>query len=80
LNLCTSCGTDFASVSAFDRHRIGKHLFTFAEGLAMSPPRLDGRRCMDADEMRLAGLERHGRGRWSVVADAGRIAAWAEAA
>jgi len=35
---------------------------------------------MDVDEMRLAGMERDGRGRWVVVADKSRIAAWAEAA
>jgi hypothetical protein len=55
MNLCRSCGHDFAGVSAFDRHRIGTHDYTYAEGLRMEPLREDGRRCMNTDEMADAG-------------------------
>jgi hypothetical protein len=51
LNLCRSCGCDFASVSGFDRHRAGSYQYTFSEGLELDPLREDGRRCLDADEM-----------------------------
>jgi hypothetical protein len=60
LNGCSGCGTDFASVSAFDRHRVGKF-----EPLE--------RRCMDETEMVAAGLELDPRGRWRIAADAERI-------
>lgn len=45
-NLCRSCGIDFGSVKAFDKHRVGKHEYLYDE---VHP---DGRRCMSADEMR----------------------------
>jgi hypothetical protein len=81
LNLCRSCGCDFASVSAFDRHRVGVHEYTYSEGLKLEPPREDGRRCMDADELAGAGMERDPRGRWRIAADAERARrAFAEAA
>jgi hypothetical protein len=64
MNFCTTCGLDFASVAAFDAHRVGKHAYTFSEGLRMDPPREDGRRCLDPDEMKRAGWKRDGRGRW----------------
>jgi hypothetical protein len=64
VNLCRSCGQDFGSVSAFDRHRVGKHAFTFTEGLRLDPPREDGRRCLDTDELALAGWHRDSHGRW----------------
>jgi hypothetical protein len=72
VNLCRSCGCDFASVRAFDAHRAGVHGFTLVEGLAMQPPREDGRRCLDSDEMRGRGLVPDPRGRWSLLADAER--------
>lgn len=50
-NECCSCGLDFGSVSAFDRHRIGVHEYTYREGLHMEPERLDGRRCLDESEI-----------------------------
>jgi hypothetical protein len=53
---CTTCGRDFAADTYFDRHRIGRHAYTFSEGLKLDPPREDGRRCMDDDELRAAGL------------------------
>lgn len=77
MNLCRACNTDFASVAAFDRHRVGKHAFTFSEGLKMNPPRDDGRRCLDADEMKAVGLELDQHGRWRLAADAERITRWA---
>jgi hypothetical protein len=67
LNLCR-CGCDFASVSAFDRHRTGSYEYTFAEGLELDPSRDDGRRCLDADEMLEAGMVPDVRGRgWSLT-------------
>jgi hypothetical protein len=55
LNFCRSCNTDFASVSAFDRHRAGVHAYTYGEGIGLDVAREDGRRCLTADEMRAAG-------------------------
>jgi hypothetical protein len=49
----------------FDRHRTGQHEYTFAEGLEMDPPREDGRRCLDAEEMTALGWVLDKRGRWS---------------
>jgi hypothetical protein len=80
LNLCTTCKADFASVSAFDKHRVGKHAYTYLEGIKMDPPREDGRRCLDSDEMLERGMELDSRGRWAIVADGARLRAWAKAA
>jgi hypothetical protein len=66
LNLCTACELDFASVSAFDRHRVGSHAYDFPEGLDFDPPREDGRRCLDEQEMSESGMEKNARGRWSL--------------
>lgn len=51
MNLCTTCGLDFGSVSAFDRHRVGTHEYTLWEGLRRDPPQDNGRRCLDISEM-----------------------------
>src|SRR5579883_2762651 len=67
MNLCTVCGEDFASLAAFDRHRVGRHAYSYRQGLRREPPREDGRRCLDPDEMRKAGLERDGRGHWRIA-------------
>ena len=68
MNLCRSCGEDFGSVTAFDAHRVGKHTYTFAEGLKMEPPREDGRRCLAVDEMLHSGrFTRNEYGRWSLM-------------
>jgi hypothetical protein len=67
LNLCTACRRDFSSVSAFDRHRIGKHSHDFVEGLRLGFE--DGRRCLDEDEMRSAGMALGRRGRWTITRD-----------
>jgi hypothetical protein len=32
MNLCRCCSTDFASVAAFDRHRVGVYMYTRAKG------------------------------------------------
>jgi hypothetical protein len=71
MNLCRRCGTDFASVAAFDRHRTGSHEYRF------SFERLDGRRCMSEDEMLTARMELDPRERWTLAQDADRIATWA---
>lgn len=73
-NYCRGCGSDFASVAAFDRHRVGVHAYTYSEGVRMQQPmREDGRRCLDAAEMTAAGMELDGRGRWRIPKDAERI-------
>jgi hypothetical protein len=64
MNLCRSCGHDFASVKAFDAHRTGKHAYTHREGLLLNPSRDDGRRCLTPSEMRTAGWETNRWGRW----------------
>ena len=58
MNLCRACGEDFSSVEAFDRHRIGKHEYTW------SPEREDGRRCLAPDELEALAWEQNERGRW----------------
>jgi hypothetical protein len=62
LNRCTACGEDFGSVELFDRHRIGRHAYDFAQGLELGLE--DGRRCLDAGEMRERGWSLTQRGRW----------------
>jgi hypothetical protein len=62
MNLCCACGEDFGSVELFDRHRVGKHVYDFAEGLEMGFE--DGRRCLDPSEMDSAGWRLNSRGRW----------------
>jgi hypothetical protein len=64
VNLCSSCGLDFGSVDLFDRHRVGVHAYSFAEGFALDPPREDGRHCLDVNEMAKAGWRLNRRGRW----------------
>ena len=61
LNGCSGCRLDFASLAAFDRHRIGRQEYDF------SAERLDGRRCMDEGEMIEAGMELDRRGRWTIA-------------
>jgi len=62
VNLCTSCQQDFGSVELFDRHRVGRHAYSFAEGLEMGLE--DGRRCLDPTEMDSAGWRLNSRNRW----------------
>ena len=56
-NLCRSCDKDFASVSAFDRHRTGDHELDY-------PEQEEGRRCRNEQEMIEAEMERDRSGRW----------------
>jgi hypothetical protein len=53
-NYCCGCGLDFASVTAFDKHRVGKH----------DP---DERRCLDVAEILNAGMELDPRGRYRLI-------------
>jgi hypothetical protein len=62
MNVCRRCRQLFGSVELFDRHRVGRHAYTFAEGLEAG--REDGRRCLDIEEMEEAGWRLNGRGRW----------------
>jgi hypothetical protein len=81
MNLCRSCGQDFASVRLFGAHRIGGHDYTYSEGVKMEPMREDGRRCLGVDEMQAKGWALDARGRWSdpakIAADADRLEALA---
>ena len=67
-NQCGQCFLDFSSVEGFDRHRVGSTEFTFIEGMRMNPPREDGRRCLDEDELRARGFAQDKRGLWGEVA------------
>jgi len=69
-NYCVSCGVDFASIKAFDKHRVGVHEYLFSEGLRMDPPRENGRRCLDESELPAAGMERDEHGCWRLAANA----------
>jgi hypothetical protein len=64
LNGGSGCGQDFTSTTLFDRHRVGTYEYTLEEGLKLDPSREDGRRCLDAEEMRAKGWELNDRGRW----------------
>jgi hypothetical protein len=61
---CRECGEVFASDSGFDKHRVGKHAYTFREGLKMDPFREDGRRCLDTDELAEKGWRKDKYNRW----------------
>ena len=61
LNFCSSSEEDFASVAAIDQHRVGKHAYTYSEGVKMTPMREDGRRCLHPSDV---GVTLDGRGRW----------------
>jgi hypothetical protein len=77
---CPSWGLDSSSTAAFDRHRVGLHAYLFAEGLAFDPPREDGRRCLDVDEIRALGMLIDGRGRWALVPSKKQLAGLARIA
>ncbi len=59
-NLCRCCERDFASVTAFDRHRTGDHELVY-------PERDEGRSCRDESEMIEAEMERDRSGRWRIT-------------
>jgi hypothetical protein len=80
LNLCGSCRRDFTSLELFDAHRVGKHKYSYSEGLELSPIREDGRRCLSDDEMTGRGWLRDVRRRWLNLARAERGRRLAEAA
>ncbi len=61
MNYCRSCSTDFSSVTAFDRHRVGAYAYPW------NPDREDGRRCLVAGELIDAGMELDSRGRWRIA-------------
>jgi hypothetical protein len=61
---CSGCSQDFTSLSLFDRHRVGLFEYTLEQGLKLDPPRENGRRCLDSDEMRAKGWAQDGNGRW----------------
>lgn len=63
MNRCRGCEADFGSVGAFDRHRVGRHAYTFAEGLDEFG-RENGRRCLDSDELEAKGWRQDSHGRW----------------
>lgn len=63
-NWCRACEQDFSSVRTFDQHRVGKHEYTYSEGIKFEPMVEDGRRCLTEDEMLLLGLRPDKRGRW----------------
>jgi hypothetical protein len=73
-NVCRGCGLAFSSLEIFDRHRIGRHAYSYADGLNLDPALEDGRRCLDENEMLARGWVRDGRGRWTDPARSGRAA------
>jgi hypothetical protein len=75
LNECSTCRLDFASLSAFDAHRVGKYPQTgpseYRDRLATGLVPVDedwrpehGRRCLSEDELRERGFRTDKRGRW----------------
>jgi len=64
VNQCGACGEDFGGLELFDRHRVGVHEYTFKEGMGMTPPREDGRRCLEVEEMEERGWQETARGQW----------------
>ena len=71
MNLCRACEADFASLAAFDRHRVGKH------GYLASPERPDGRRCLETKEIMEAGFELDEAARWRLALTEARAASLA---
>lgn len=72
-NGCRACGQDFAGLSYFEAHRVGRHDYTLSEGLRMDPATEDGRRCLTVDEMTEKGWALNDRGRWFSPAAAERM-------
>ena len=50
-NYCASCDRDFYGLDGFDAHREGR----FEYGWSLEKP--DGRRCLNADELRAKGYD-----------------------
>ena len=72
-NQCGACGLEFASVQAFDRHRVGVHAYTLAEGFRMVPVREDGRHCLTESELADIGIVPDRRGVLQDAANADRV-------
>jgi hypothetical protein len=58
MNVCDNCGQDFASVTAYEKHRVGVHAYE------ASADRPDGRRCRTEPELIELGMTRDSRSRW----------------
>ena len=55
MNQCGACGLDFGSLTAFDKHRVGRH-----EPLE--------RRCLTLEELEQKGFVQNHYGRWTLAA------------
>ena len=73
MNVCSACGQDFGSLSAFDAHRLGKYPQTgpseYLERLRIGLTAADwtpeqGRRCLEPEEMTGRGWKQDPNGRW----------------
>jgi len=73
MNLCMSCGKDFAGANSFDAHRVGRHSYTYSEGVKMEPIREDGRRCLSVEEIEALGYEKNDQDRWFHAASAKQV-------
>lgn len=71
MNLCRACNQDFSSVKNFDRHRVGKHEYLF------SADHLDGRRCLDIEEMTNLGWTFNERKQWHDPIETSSTRLWA---
>jgi hypothetical protein len=76
MTTCRECGKDFGGVSSFDAHRVGKHEYTYSEGLKQDTPVEDGRRCLSTREMTTYGVRKgvpvftlNKYGTWSLTGD-----------
>ena len=71
LNACCACGHDFAGLTYFDQHRVGRYE-PLESGAARIPEAgtAPGRRCLDEEELEAKGLSLDGNGRWTAVAKA----------
>jgi len=72
MNLCTACGGDFVGVRDFDSHRVGRFPQTGPVDYRDRPAaRLEdwrpelGRRCLDVEELEVAGWQLDRFGRWA---------------
>jgi hypothetical protein len=57
-NVCSGCGRDFGSVTAFDRHRVGRYAYS------ADRDHPDGRRCLTGNELAALGMTLDRLGRW----------------
>lgn len=71
-NGCVSCGLDFGSLSAFEKHRVGKHEHVFS---AEHP---DGRRCLTVAELEAKDFRTDIHGRWRTPIKEGQQADWSK--